>query len=161
SAVDLTVVELGIWHEILDAADGQVYNLTGVSVTDDEVSPVAIVENEDYILDAVHGQILFFGDGPGLIVPTDVVEITATIPADTILQVEGGTQPQQKRHIWFKGDPAEGVVQQIQGWGLFIPSGDLSLIGDDWENFTLEGNWLAHSLYGKLGFKYKQLGVRA
>jgi hypothetical protein len=158
SAVSMTVQALGVWHEILNATDDNVYNLTSVSVTDDAGTPVALTLDEDYALDAVHGRIMFYGDGPLTIVATDIVKITATIPADTIKRIEGGSNPNLKRHIWFCGDPAEGIIQQVRGWGLLVPSGDFSLIGDEWQGFTVEGSFIAHSVYGDLGFRYEEVG---
>jgi len=156
SSSSMTVQELGKWQEILDGSGNRVYNLSGISVQDS--TPTTLVEDDDYVVSETNGLIMFL-DGTNAVAAADVVTINATIPADAIKEIEGGTQPQQKRHIWFMGDPAEGVVQQVQGWGLIVPSGDISMIGDDWESFNIEGNFLSHSDYGALGFKYRELGI--
>jgi len=54
TAVSMIVRSLGTWHEIKDASDNNVYNLTNVSVTDDAGTPVTLTPNEDYEVDAVH-----------------------------------------------------------------------------------------------------------
>jgi hypothetical protein len=158
AAVDMTVAEIGKWHEILDADDESVYNLNTFSITDDATPPVALTEHEDYDVDLKHGMIVFYDDGPLTIAADDVVKITATIPEDTIYEIEGGTSPVMKRHIKFMGDPAEGIITQVVGWALLVPSGDLPEVGDEWQGFAFEGTWMAHSLYGKLGFKRRDLG---
>jgi hypothetical protein len=160
SADSLTVQELGKWHEILNDGDN-VYNLTGFSVTDDAGTPVALTEHEDYDVDLTNGLIIFYGDGPLTIVATDIVKITATIPAVTIKRIEGASVSSVKRHVWFCGDPSQGVIQTFKGWVLFSPSGDMEFIGDEWQEFTLEGTLMKHSVYGNLGYEYYHMAERA
>jgi hypothetical protein len=157
-AVSLTVQELGKWHEILNDGDN-VYNLEDFEITDDATPAVELTLHEDYDVDLNNGRIIFYGDGPLTIVATDIVKITATIPEVDIHTVEGGGDPRMERHVWFAGDPAGGVIQSVRGWGLLKPSGDLSMIGDDWQNFTIEGSFMSHADYGDLGFSYREHGM--
>jgi len=56
----------------------------------------------------------------------------------------------KKRHVWFIGDSADGIDQQIKGFANLIPSGDLAMIGDDWQQFTLSLDFETHSRYASI-----------
>lgn len=149
TAEPFTCVETNKWQELGKK------KITMTAITDDSVTPVPLVLHTDYEADWMRGLILLLSGG--MIAATDDFKITGTYPNYTRYRIKGGTKPTMKYHLWFSGDPAEGVKQDIIGWGLLRPSGDLSMIGDEWQSFTVEGSFMSHSTYGALGFMYEDL----
>jgi len=149
TAEEFTITEEGKYQELGKR------KLTITSITDDSVTPVPLVEGTDYNIDLANGVIQII---PGGVVGTaDKIKVTGTYAEHTKSTVKGGKSPKSKRHIWFKGDPAEGVRANVKGWGLLRPSGDWSFIADEWQGMTIEGSYMEHSTYGPLGFLYEDI----
>lgn len=118
---------------------------------------VTYTEGDDYVLDRKAGFIAPVEGG--LITDGQTVEITVDYPAVTINKIVGAKGKNQKRHIWFIGDPAEGVIQEVRGFANLVPSGDLGAIGDEWQKFSLELKFLSHNDYVSI-IDYYELGVQ-
>jgi len=142
------VVHHNRWSEISKRA------LSAVVVTGPVGTPVYVIDT-DYILDAENGLIAPLTTGS--IADGGTIEVDATVAAETILKVSGGVVPDQRRHVWFIGDAAAGIDQQIKGFVNLIPSGDLSMIGEDWQQFTLGLEFELHSRYSSI-IEYYDLG---
>lgn len=151
TAQDFVVTEAGKLQELGKRM------LTITSITDDSTpTPVPLVLGTDYNIDLFNGVIQII---PGGVVGTaDHFKVTGTYAEHTKYSVKGGQSPKSKKHIWFKGDPAEGVRVNVKGWGLLRPSGDFSFISDEWQGMTIEGSFMEHSEYGPLGFTYEDMG---
>jgi len=112
-------------------------SITAVAVTGPSQTPVYDL-TDDYTVDAVEGRI-YIVEGGAITPGTDIeVDYTyATIALDT---VRGMNQSSIKCYIRFVGDPGAGPTDTVEIWRASISSdGAISLIGDDYADWTLTG----------------------
>jgi len=161
---ELTIAVKGAWQHI-KAGSAQLTNryewIAFTSVTTGSGGTLAtLVENTDYIIDRNRGLIVVSPDAD-LVDSKVVVKGFAygTIAATHgISQIKAGSSADMRRHLWFQGDPAEGIVQDVKGYVMMRPTGDMDFIGDEWQGMGFEGSFMAHSFYGDLGLLYEQRG---
>lgn len=65
----------------------------------------------------------------------------------TAAHVEAFTLTSLKGHLMFIGDPPLGEATDVQGYVSLTPTGDLSLIGEDWSQMQFEAEYLTHPRY--------------
>jgi hypothetical protein len=134
------VVKFNRWTKIAKE------DLSSVVVKDvTETTTYVEGETDDYVLDAAAGLIAPI-EGGG-ISDSDTLKITYSYGDVTISKVASATAQNQKRHIWFIGEPSDGVVEHARGFANIAPSGDLAMIGDEWQQFTLELTFEDHADY--------------
>jgi len=117
---------------------------TAIVLTDDP-AVTTYTEDTDFEIDYVNG--LMRTIPGGTIVASDALLITGAFLADTQTYISAAEIAQQKRHVWFISEPADGIVQHIRGFATLTPSGDLAMIGDDWQQFTLDIDFEDHADY--------------
>lgn len=161
TAAEMTITEKGTW-QVIKAGVAQLtdyYHWCRVTLVTTGAGPTTLTEGTDYIVDRNRGLILVL---PEATLTDDKIKVTGDYgniaAAEGILEVEAGSSADVRRHLWFQGDPADGVVQDVMGYVLMRPSGDMDFIGDEWQGFSFEGSFLAHADYGDLGLKYIQRG---
>lgn len=154
AAADFTFAGFGKWIWLgkykFDPADTFTVTNTGATVT--------YVEGTDYVVDRVNGLIAPIEGGA--ITATESVKVTCDYLADERTRIDAGEVTQQKYHVWFIGDPAAGINQDIKGYANLAPSGDLAMIGDDWQSFQLSLDFEEHPDYVGL-LEYIDKGVAA
>ncbi|RLC33977.1 hypothetical protein DRH14_03965 [Candidatus Shapirobacteria bacterium] len=129
-----------------------------VTVKDKATGLITYVENTDYILDRKAGLIAPIEGGD--ITDNEELTIDCDYAARTITRISGGAVTSQKRHLWFVGDPAEGVIQHYKCYANIFPSGDLAAIGDEWQQFTCNFKTEVHSAYPNGYIEYEDHGKR-
>lgn len=158
AAQEITIVDKGTW-QFMDATGVERHHCT-VSLVTTGAGPTTLVLGTDYVLDLKRGMILIL---PAATLTDSKVKITGNYPtltsAHNIAQVKAGSSADVRRHIWFQGDPSDGKVQDVKGYALVRPTGDLGFIGDEWQGFGFEGGFLSHATYGALGVMYEQRGA--
>jgi hypothetical protein len=102
----------------------------------------------DYTLDADAG--LFKCLGTGAIADDQALKITRYWGAATIQQANAAKATTVKGHVWFVGNPAAGRKLEVKGYASLLPSGDISMIGDDWMSFGFSMEFLTHASYDGL-----------
>lgn len=152
TAEEYTVEEAGTWHDLGKRM------LTITKVTDDtSPTPVDLVEGTDYQIDLKNGFLLPL-PAPGKIATAgDKFRVTGTYAAHTKKQLIAGSKIPQKVEILFLGDPSVGKRQNIFCYGLLKGSGDLTGIGEEWQQMTYEFTCYAHSTYGKYGLMWEDI----
>lgn len=161
TAAEMTVVEQGKWQEIIPDASptDPRRNWCVVTLVTTGAGPTTLTENTDYVLDRSRGLINVL---PAATLTDSKINITGSYPTITsahgISQVKAGSAASMSRHIWYQGDPSTGIIQDIQGWGLMKPNGEMDFIGDEWQGFQFDGTFMAHATYGVLGLRYEQRG---
>lgn len=128
------------------------FNITsGTVVVQDDGDVTTYVEGTDYVIDYKEGFIApleggSIGDG-------DTLHVDCDYGADERTRLDAGEISQIKRHIWFIGHPIDGKKQEVKGYANLIPSGDLALIGEEWQTFQLSVDFIKHADYAEL-FEY-------
>jgi len=125
-------VKQGFWYKLAN------YNVSSVVVTD-STGNTTYAEGTDYKVDNSAGAIYIIEggnipDNSDILVDYDAADITTD-------QITGGQQYSITGQLWFKGDPPVGTVVDVLGNVSLTPSGDLSLIGDDWLKVGFEGTF--------------------
>lgn len=154
AAVTFTIAGFGKWIHLgkykFDPVDTFTVTNTAADTT--------YTEDVDYVVDRVNG--LLAPIEGGLITASQDVKVTCDYLADERVRIDAGEVTQQQYHVWFIGDPAAGVNQDIKGFANLAPSGDLALIGDDWQSFQLTVDFQEHADYAEL-LEYIDKGVAA
>lgn len=132
-------------------------NLPATVTVKNAAGTVTYVEDTDYKLDRKAGFIAPVEGGA--MTNGQIIEVTVIYPAVTVNKIVGARGKNQKRHVWFVGDPAEGVIQEVRGFANIVPSGDLGAIGDEWQKFSLELKFLTHNDYTSI-IDYYESGVQ-
>lgn len=133
----------GRYYQLGAAANGGmgVRNITGVVVTDDEVSPGTYVLNEDYVLDAEMGTLYIMTTAEGGSIPNDsVIEVDYTPTAETVTKVVSGSTTIEGE-LFFKSFNPKGTKRDVLlAKCQLSPNGDFALKGDSWLQipFTLK-----------------------
>lgn len=120
------------------------YNITGL-VVKDETDVTTYVLDTDYEVDTKAG--LLRALSSGAIGDTDVLHLTYATPALNSYLIDGLKSSSAKGHIYFVGDPPVGKIQDIKGYVSLKPTGDLSLIGEEWQNIQFELEYIDHVQY--------------
>jgi hypothetical protein len=132
-----------------------------VVVKDTEATPNSLVLGTDYLLDAERGLIMILS--ANTITPPvaegDDIKVTCAFADAAGHEVKAGTASQIKRHVWFIGDPVGGARQEVKGFANLKPSGELSLIGEEEQEFTFEFKFEDHIDYRPALLKYTDWGV--
>lgn len=129
------------------------------TITDDDTTPVPLVEGVDYYVDLVRGLFLPLSTSSLVGSAGDKFRITGTYATHSKSSIYIGEKI-TKRHIWFKGNPATGIIQDIKGYCTIKPEGDLAFIGDEWQNFTFTLLFETHPDYpSPTGVVYEDLGT--
>lgn len=83
-----------------------------------------------------------------------------TIKPHTETQILAGNSVENLYfHILYKGDPATGSKQELIGYCMIKPSGDMGFKGDEFEKLTFEVTFNQNEKYNStLGFIYKDKG---
>lgn len=133
--------------------------ITVTAITDDSATPVPLVDGVDYVADWKRGIFTPLVGSTLVGAIGDKFRITGTYAEKSISRINAGEEI-VKRHIWFAGDAARGRVQDVLGYCILKPNGDLGLIGDEWENFTFDMVFNAHADYqSPVGLVYEDLGA--
>lgn len=119
-------------------------NLTAV-VVKNSTETVTYVEGTDYTLDKDAGLLMALSTGS--ITDDEALKITRTWGAATIQKAHAAESTTVKGHVWFVGNPASGRKLEVKGYVSLLPSGDMSLIGDDWMEFGFNMEFLTHASY--------------
>lgn len=115
-------------------------SISSVVVKNDAGSPTTYTVTTDYVVDATTGRIYIvpggaIADGTNLRVDYAKATVTTALPSVRI-----GVATKIEGLIRFVGDPAEGPAWMYELWSVDLgPDGSLSLIGDDFGEFTLKG----------------------
>lgn len=156
---EITILEKGAWQFIRGATASvavETYQMLVTKVTTG-ATPTTLVEDTDFAVDKQRGMIVIF---PETSLTDSKVKVTTAYPTLTashnIKQVKAGTSADMRRHLWYQGDPASGIIQDVRGYVLMRPTGDMDFISDEWQGFGFEGSFLAHDNYGPLGLLYEQ-----
>lgn len=102
-------------------------------------------EDKDYVVDLAAG--LLAPIEGGSISDAEDVKVTYDYGDVTIKRVSAATARNIKRHFWFIGDPSDGQIEHAKGFCNFAPSGDLAMIGDEWQQFTVNIAFEEHADY--------------
>lgn len=115
-------------------------DVSAVTVTQDPGgTPVVLVEDTDYELDALRGLIRFLNSSPTLD-EADVIEVDYTSGATTLNTVAGVTKGKIEGQLRFIGDPPSGTKWDVVIWKVDLtPNGDMGLISDDFATMPLIG----------------------
>ena len=103
-------------------------------------------EGVDYEIDYENG--LFRSIPGGGIGASEALLITGAFLAFDHVFICAGEVAQQLVHILFSGDATTGVRHDVRGFALLTPTGEISFVGDDWQQFTLEIDFQDHPDYG-------------
>jgi len=153
TAEEFTVVKPDEWQSLGKRG------IVLTTITDDGTPLVPLVEGVDYYIDTVRG--LFLPLSTSSLVGTigDKFQITGTYATHSKSSIYIG-ETITKRHIWFKGNPASGVIQDLKGFCIIKPEGELAFIGDEWQTFTFKLLFQSHPDYpSPAGVVYEDLGT--
>lgn len=143
-----SAVELGMWYDLADSTGERLYDVDNANLTlqaDPSGSPVSLVLNTDYEIDAELGRIrikveaanIAEGDELGFDYAADA---TATAQ---VAQVSALTETSVTIALKFIGEnPADNGSRyevQIQKTAI-LAEGDFALISDDWTTMTFTGS---------------------
>jgi len=119
---------------------------TAITLTSDPAA-TTYIEGDDFTIDYENGLLKRLAGTNAM--PDDApLLITGAFLGSDHTFICAGEVAQQRFHLWFIGDPADGVKQDLRGFALLVPSGDLSMIGDEWQQFQLDLDWQDHPDYG-------------
>lgn len=135
--------------------------VSSVVVKDTEATPNTLVLGTDYLLDTERGLIMVLSTNTVTppIAEDDDIKVTCTYADDSGSLIKAGTKSQIKRHVWFIGDPVDGVKQEVKGFANLKPSGELSMIGEEEQEFTFEFKFEDHVDYRPALLEYIDWGV--
>lgn len=119
-------------------------NLTSV-VVKNASETTTYVEGTDYELDKDAGLLKCLSTGT--ITDAQPLKITRTWGAATITKANAAKATTVKGHIWFVGNPAAGRKLEVKGYVSLLPNGDISLIADNWMQFSFNMEFLSSSSY--------------
>jgi len=122
-------------------------DISNVVVTDVGAA-TTYVENTDYEIDAAAG--LFRALTGGSITDAEALLIDFDYANATINQTNAATSTTLKGDIFFVGSPPVGKIVDIKGYASLSPNGELSMIGDDWMDFTFDIEFLESANYDGL-----------
>lgn len=115
-----------------------------ITVTDVKQGSVTGVLGTDYNVDLVGGRIQIFTNGA--FAPATSTTWDGTQAAVTYNMVQGATVGTVDGYLRFVGNPIKGPTFEVECWHCsFTPTGNLSLIADDFGNWTLDGMLIADS----------------
>ena len=123
------------------------YNITGL-VVKDVTDAITYVLDTDYEVDTKAGLLRVLSSGS--IGDTDVLHLTYATPALNSYLINGLKSSSAKGHIYFVGDPPTGKIQDVKGYVSLKPTGDLALIGEEWQNIQFELEFIKHAEYAGL-----------
>lgn len=129
--------------------------ITDVSASDSEEFSLTIVKEQvaytNYDLDKLQGSFCVRDAGEFV--------LSYTTKSEEYTEVSPGASSNMYFHIRFLGDPATGTRQNLSGYCMINPNGDLGFKSDDWEKLTFDLSFNKHELYNsELGFIYEDLG---
>jgi hypothetical protein len=140
----IAAVELGRHYDIKNAAGARAYDvLTADLLVENADTPGVLVENTDYTLDSATGTLFFLSSATGISAGEAVdVTLTARPAAGTVDEVRGLSTSAVVGALKFISiNPANAdkkVEYQFHQVSL-KPTGDFSLISDEFTTMTLEG----------------------
>ena len=120
------------------------YNITGL-VVKDSTEATTYTLGTDYEVDLAAGLIRFLS---GVTIVEDaVLHLTYAAPALNSYLIDGLKASSAKGHIFFVANPPTGKIQDLKGFVSMKPTGDLALIGDDWQNIQFELEFIDNANY--------------
>jgi hypothetical protein len=126
------------WHDL------GIRNIQSITITK---AGTALTPDVDFYIDAEQGQVLFISGTVNNLALEDEVDIEAAWGSWNWTKMYAATTRQRRVHIWFKGDPVSGNIQNIKGYAMLKPSGNLGLINTEAQEFTLEFEFEDHADY--------------
>ncbi|MBV6340181.1 hypothetical protein [Candidatus Magnetobacterium casense] len=129
--------------------------LSGV-VVKDSTDTTTYTEGTDYEVDYKAG--MLYCQETGTIVDLATLHVSATYDALDVDVVSAGTATTITGSFLFLGNPASGVIMDVEGYGSLIPEGELSLISDKWTELGFTFEFLKHPDYAGL-FELRSRGV--
>jgi len=116
------------------------------------------IEDDYYLLERP-GLIYIRSDNGASVVADDDLTITGSYAAiTTAKKVGAGTQTQRKVHLWFVGEPADGRIQEIMGYAMITPNGEIGFISQEEETFSFDFMFEEHEDYKPALFEYYDYG---
>ncbi|MBF0607692.1 MAG: hypothetical protein HQL61_09115 [Magnetococcales bacterium] len=125
-------------------------------VVKDSTDATTYTEGTDYEVDGKTG--MLYCKETGTIVDLATLHVSATYDAIDVDVVSAGTATTITGSLLFLGNPATGIVLDVEGHGSLTPEGDLSLIGDKWTELGFTFEFLTHPDYTGL-FEMRNRGV--
>lgn len=83
----------------------------------------------------------------GAITDGQTLKVNRTWGTATVQKANAAKATTVKGHIWFVGNPATGRKLEVRGYVSLLPSGDMSLIGNDWLSIGFTMEFLQHPDY--------------
>lgn len=112
-------------------------NVTSL-VVKDSTDTTTYTLGTDYEVDLAAGLLyLYSSSDGGTIGDGDNLHLTFDEAATTMDKVIAGSSTSIKGNLKFVGNPAKGVIQDFDSNVNLIPEGDLSLVAEEFEQFTL------------------------
>lgn len=110
-------------------------NVDTVVIGDDPTPSTTYVLDTDYSLDTVTGA--FMALSTGAITEGQVVYLDYNYSAVTMNRIDAAQDTVIEGHLYFVADPPVGKIIDVRGYVSITPEGDLSLVGEDWMQFSL------------------------
>ena len=111
-------------------------------VVKNSAQTVTYVLNTDYKVDAVAGRLYFVAGGA--ITDAQALKVEYSYAVVSLPKVQAGVSSFIEGKVRFVGKPATGPTWEVEVWKVSVsPEGALSLIGDDFAEFTLKAAVLA------------------
>lgn len=155
-----SVVETVKTFKIYDENDVEITPNTICTVTDVNAS-----DGDDFILTITRQEVVYTNydlsklQGSFCVRDAGEFVLSYTTQAKEYTEVLPGASSNMYFHIRFLGDPATGTRQNLSGYCMINPNGDLGFKSDDWEKLTFDLSFNRHELYNsELGFIYEDLG---
>jgi len=144
STVNQGVTNPDNWYQIKTSGGVRVRAVSGVVVNRVLPSPLLLVLNTDYKVDAVRGRIYIIPTSPNVSVGMTVT-VSCSGAVTSIPTVRAGVSSFIRGFVRFVGKPASGPVWEVEAWDVSISSD--SIVGfitdQDFGNMTLKGAVLA------------------
>lgn len=139
----ITGVVLGQWYPIVSAAGARAYNTTNANLTIEEAAgPTTLVLGTDFELEVETGRIFFLTTAVNIANGEDVdVTLAGNAGAGTVDEVKALTKSSTVVAISFISEnPSNGAKTIFDFHRVPLrPSGDFSMISDEFSSLTLEG----------------------
>lgn len=135
--------QTGVTHSITGVTAGAIYdlpalNLSNVTVTDGETSPISYTLGTDYELDAEAGLLKVLQIPATAGADLEVTYDSAAISSGLVTGI--GAAPSQRGHLRLRGVNDIGVKALVDLWDVQLrPSGGRSYIGTDYMQVALTG----------------------